>query len=355
MKKCLLILTTVLCFNSTYSQVLYSENFDNLSIGNLGTDPNGVIPGQGGWLTTTGSNAVPNNNYFTITNEQSKGKVLTLTTLVNSSLVVVNPGIDTFINQRNNGYNVIKFEIDYYTGTEYYMNGSTGSPPYNYIHLRSKAGSLFSYYHMILSQAGYISASYHNGKSETNSGKLSNNPWGDPLPVDSWVTFIVYMDYTNKKIYFETPHFGTVVSGDFLSQSTSVNLIEDFKPTEISLRTNPHTISNVQQVVHKYDNIKITALKSVPPEIINLSANQQLAAKFNIYPNPATNVVNITNAENMQVQQVAIYDIAGKLLSTQSFNNQTEVQLNVENLASGTYLLHLKTEEGTAVKKLVKK
>src|SRR5690606_39560466 len=34
MKKCLLILTTVLCFNSTYSQILYSENFDNLSIGN---------------------------------------------------------------------------------------------------------------------------------------------------------------------------------------------------------------------------------------------------------------------------------------------------------------------------------
>ncbi|SEH59918.1 Por secretion system C-terminal sorting domain-containing protein, partial [Paenimyroides aquimaris] len=40
---------------------------------------------------------------------------------------------------------------------------------------------------------------------------------------------------------------------------------------------------------------------------------------------------------------------------TQNFNEQTEIQLHVENLASGTYLLHLQTNEGMAVKKLVKK
>jgi len=57
----------------------------------------------------------------------------------------------------------------------------------------------------------------------------------------------------------------------------------------------------------------------------------------------------------MLVQQVVIYDISGKQLNTQSFNNETEIQLNVENLASGTYMLHLQTNEGTAVKKLVKK
>src|SRR5690606_14967548 len=104
-----------------------------------------------------------------------------------------------------------------------------------------------------------------------------------------------------------------------------------------------------------YDNIKITALNAVPPNIVTLSTNEQLAEKFNMYPNPATNVVNITNSENMLVNQVTVYDIAGKQLSTQSFNNQTEIQLNVEHLASGTYMLHLQTAQGTAVKKLVKK
>ncbi len=93
----------------------------------------------------------------------------------------------------------------------------------------------------------------------------------------------------------------------------------------------------------------------MPPTIVTLSTNEQLSAKFNIYPNPATNVVNITNNENMLVNQVTVYDISGKQLSMQSFNNEAEIQLNVEHLASGTYLLYLQTTEGIAVKKLVKK
>ena len=106
---------------------------------------------------------------------------------------------------------------------------------------------------------------------------------------------------------------------------------------------------------NRYDNIKITAISAVPPNIIALSTCEQFATKFNLYPNPATNVVNITNAENMLVNQVTIYDIAGKQLSTKKYNNETDIQLNVEHLASGTYMLHLQTKQGTAVKKLVKK
>src|SRR5690606_4629981 len=303
---------------------------------------------------------VPNNNCFTITTEPNKGKVLTLSAPVSSSigsdmLFITKPGIDSFIDQRTNGNNVIKFEIDYYTGPQYYISGNNGSPPYGQIRLLSETGSLFSYDHQLLSQAEYITASYYNGASTNNGVKLGNDPWGDLLPVDTWVTFIVYMDYTNKKIYFETPYFGTVVSGDFLSQSTSTNLIEDFKPVEIRFNINANTNSNVQHIINRYDNIKITALKKVPQSIIDLSTHDFLSVKFNIYPNPATNVVNITNNENRLVNKIEVYDTTGKLINTQNYNNEAEIQLNVEHLASGTYMLHLQTAEGTAVKKLVKK
>src|SRR5690606_20206337 len=113
-------------------------------------------------------------------------------------------------------------------------------------------------------------------------------------------------------------------------------------------------VGNLQSgSVVKYDNIKLTALQSVPSYI--LSANEIVSAKFNMYPNPATNVVNITNSENMLVEQVTVYDISGKQLTIQSFNNQIAIQLNVEDLASGTYMLHIQTNAGLAVKKLVKK
>jgi len=160
------------------------------------------------------------------------------------------------------------------------------------------------------------------------------------------------LDYDNKKVYFETPYFNTVAVGDFLSQSTSTNLIEDFKPTSFFYSFSaPAQVD--QPMIKKLDNIKITALNAVPPHI--LSVNTILAESFNLYPNPATNVVNITNSENHLVNQVVIYDVAGKELSTQTFNNKSEILLNVENLASGVYLLHIETKEGTAVKKLIKK
>jgi len=66
-------------------------------------------------------------------------------------------------------------------------------------------------------------------------------------------------------------------------------------------------------------------------------------------------VVTITNNENIVLEQVAIYDINGKTTKTQTFNKENEVQLNIGNLAASIYMVHLKTAEGTAVKKLVKK
>src|SRR5690606_15933932 len=105
--------------------------------------------------------------------------------------------------------------------------------------------------------------------------------------------------------------------------------------------------------VNMLDNIKLTALKSVPPHV--LSAATHLSDKFNIYPNPVSNVVTITNAANFMVNEVDIVDINGKVISTHLLNNEKEINLNVEHLAAGTYMLHIQTNQGVAVKKIIKK
>src|SRR5690606_36228009 len=160
------------------------------------------------------------------------------------------------------------------------------------------------------------------------------------FPYNTWHKVEMFYDYTAKKAYYYIPNLNLFKVDDMLSIGLQDN---------ISVSGSGIKIGSVV----KYDNIKLTALPSVPPYI--LSANEIVSTKFNMYPNPATNVVNITNSENMLVKQVTIYDSNGKQLTTQSFNNQTEVQLNVENLASGTYMLHIQTNAGLAVKKLVKK
>lgn len=355
-KNILLILTVLFTVHLTSAQILLNDNFDNYTLGNLGTDVKGVVPGQGNWLTEILYNPLNHSSsIFTITNEAFKGKVLTFTT-PQGEQIIAKKDLSAFINQRTIGNNVIKFEIDYYTGSQYYM--ATNSAPYIYISLNSnKNESLLRFRHNI-TQANFIQCSVLEGNNTINHrvqlGYGSSGNAVDPLPVDTWISFIVYLDYNSKKIYFETPYFNKVTVSDFLNLSTSNNLIEDFKPTSISLDASAQ-IGNASQMVHKFDNIKVTGLKVVPPSIIALSTNEQLATKFNVFPNPANNVVTITNRENIGVEQIQVYDISGKAVQSHISSNENQVQLNIENLASGTYMLQIKTDKGMTVKKIVKK
>ncbi len=347
MKKYLVVLITVLGFNCIYSQVLYTDNFDNYSLGNLGTDVTGKISGQWGWYTY--SDYTKSNSFFTIVNETGRGKVLDLSTgfTDREALQAWKTNLHTFMANRVAGNDVIMFEIDYYTGPM-----QTNGGGYANIRLYS-IGDQTSLTNPPESLA-VTTFSKLNGLFYA----VSSNNQHVYLPFNSWVKFIIYLDYPNKKAYYHLP-FLNIVScrDDFLQHITSTNLIQDYPLSNIVLDVIASKGVNDPQIYtrNRYDNIKITALNAVPPNVIALSTSEQLATKFNLYPNPATSVVNITNAENMQIQQITVYDVAGKQLSTQTYNNETDIQLNVEHLASGTYLLHLQTNEGTAVKKLVKK
>jgi hypothetical protein len=71
-----------------------------------------------------------------------------------------------------------------------------------------------------------------------------------------------------------------------------------------------------------------------------LGINNPAAVGFNVYPNPANNVVTITFAT--AATEVRMIDVTGKVVSTQTLNagtNQTTVLL--DNLANGAYLCQL--------------
>ncbi len=85
-----------------------------------------------------------------------------------------------------------------------------------------------------------------------------------------------------------------------------------------------------------------------------LGVNEAFARKFSTYPNPANNVVNISNNDNIILTNVAINDINGRTVKTIKVNNLSEVQLNVNDLSSGVYFMNITTDSGTAVKKFIK-
>src|SRR5690606_41042024 len=105
MKNIIIITIALLMTPIAKAQVLYTENFDNFNIGNLGTNFTGAIPGQGGWITQRlDPTILPNNNCATIIAETGKGKALKLSNgtplLDNLKNSIYQPDINTLIDHR---------------------------------------------------------------------------------------------------------------------------------------------------------------------------------------------------------------------------------------------------------------
>lgn len=81
------------------------------------------------------------------------------------------------------------------------------------------------------------------------------------------------------------------------------------------------------------------------------SVNDELLSQVSIYPNPATDIVNINIPSNVQISGVTLHDILGKNTGV-SINNGS---INISGLAKGIYLLTVETSAGTLTQKVVKK
>ncbi len=71
---------------------------------------------------------------------------------------------------------------------------------------------------------------------------------------------------------------------------------------------------------------------------------------FAIYPNPVVDVLNITSINELDVKEVRIIDMTGKVLNS---GKQLEA-IDVSGLASGVYLIEIESNEGSATSKFIK-
>lgn len=74
-----------------------------------------------------------------------------------------------------------------------------------------------------------------------------------------------------------------------------------------------------------------------------------------IYPIPAKDKLNISNPKNIQLDNVAIYDLTGRIIQTLNLAGRTaEVSLDVSKLSSATYMIVITGEAGKTSKLFVK-
>ena len=80
------------------------------------------------------------------------------------------------------------------------------------------------------------------------------------------------------------------------------------------------------------------------------SIGDNLAEMIAVYPNPTTDVLNLNIPSNIEVTNVAMYDVLGKNVGA-VYSNGT---INTSSFAQGVYTLKVETTSGTLTQKVVK-
>ena len=80
-----------------------------------------------------------------------------------------------------------------------------------------------------------------------------------------------------------------------------------------------------------------------------LGTSDNVFSNLVIYPNPATSILNIDNAENSTIE---VYDLLGRVILSRT-NISLKEQLNVSSLNSGTYLIRITNDNKVITDKFI--
>ncbi|AFL79769.1 HYR domain-containing protein [Aequorivita sublithincola DSM 14238] len=113
-----------------------------------------------------------------------------------------------------------------------------------------------------------------------------------------------------------------------------------------------HTITLTAE--DEYGNVSTCSFVLTVETTIGVGKNS-LDKGLALYPNPASNVVNLVNKTNISLEKMMIYDINGKLVNTTDLRTmQGEKAVDVSSLASGVYVVQIIGNNASTVKRLIK-
>lgn len=139
--------------------------------------------------------------------------------------------------------------------------------------------------------------------------------------------------------------------------SKSMSYSWDFDDGNTSSKENPtHTYSQTGTYDVMLKTVNPCGSDSIEKSIVITETGIQDHNDNNIavYPNPASNQVNIELNTN-QLKSIELFSVDGKLLQkkAQSFTQQDKAKLNTQNLNSGIYYLKINLNEKVVRKKLI--
>lgn len=365
MKKILLTLA-VASSTIAFAQTLQSENYNNLTIGNIGTDFTGAVAGQSSFFTLSSNGAAPttsNNaaasNFQVIANGNngSKGLQLISQNGDKGSSFMWKDGLDASWATRTSGNNVIELEYSFFTGPVTDSRTQSGMRIYGTQDVagtptsRVLNGFVYTANTRNLSGVAYL-------KNGANFGTYTINLAAAPgliLDANTWYTIgCSYNTVTGETTWKTSPTtpISTLAAANYVPGMVpaEVDYVQSVIPANAT--SVPPVPANTSASTIIFDDY---ISRAVATSNLLSSANFTTANEaVSIYPNPATDVLNLKVSDSNTISSVQIVDLNGRQVFTKSFENVSDTQINVNDLSAGMYLINITSGDKSVTKKFLK-
>ena len=213
-------------------------------------------------------------------------------------------------------------------GDWYVITGSMQDYHNWYLGTRHVTIEVSDYKVVSTSQVGsYWNAAYHsllNFIAEADNGIhgiVTDSTTGEPLQALVYIT-----NHDLDHSYVET----TLPYGDYHRPIKAGQYAVTYSAEGYLPKTIVTTVADGEKLVQ---NVQLT--KSV--------GLQEHDSRISVYPNPAHDYITVELSDNTKIDYIQLYDMQGRLVETFPETSLQTTRLDVRNLPSGTYILHIGT------------
>lgn len=354
MKKTLLLLALA-ASSFTIAQTLQSENFNSLTVGNIGTNIAGAEAGQGDFKTQIGTGGTNGNNdsFQIVVAGGTNGNAFKMTgsNAATGSRFMWKEGLDLAWANRTAGNDIIEIEFDFNSsvastslnGFRLYIYSDEATSPKVLAGIGIATNAMVDgvSYSNVVSGYGFWTSTPGTGTYSFGLGPDASTP--ATLPLDTWVKLGFSFNTNTGQIIWKGPGFNSTFTGTTAFPVAS----EGLSPGEIDFVGVAGT-GNAVADISLFDNY---LAKASATDTLGLDTNVAASTSFVLYPNPATTVLNISNASNLEIKAISVTDINGRVIKNQK---GTSAEINVADLNAGVYFVTIESNEGVSTKKFVK-
>ncbi len=156
---------------------------------------------------------------------------------------------------------------------------------------------------------------------------------------DSCAVFVIFTQFLPVKGKRDTIGAGVFYGAEAVSEWTEfdidINFFGDKTPDtmNIIIVSSASLFNPVPGSTMWVDAVEFEGEQGIAMDIIP-------AVKVNVYPNPATELINFDFEKKIDQSDLIIYNTEGQIVSSQKINQQ-KTTLDIGNLSSGTYYFHV--------------